>query len=291
MKIRITDYTKLKDIPSGSGLAVHEEKYYIVGDDSPYLFVLDKEFKLLSKTKLIEAKIKGEGRIDKAIKPDFEALEIINHKEILIFGSGSLSPQRDVFLHLSLEADLQLRYYLLTEFYESIKSLAVMRNSELNLEAVAYHNNSLFLFNRSNNLLLKYDYPQWLSYIQGKAELPEPEVKQYQLPSINGIEAKFSGATSTQDGANILFTASVEDTSNAYEDGEILGSFVGLLDSTNNKLGELRGVCRVEDLEKPLKIESVSFIKEISDTQAKIAMLTDDDLGNSILIEALLHYH
>ena len=40
----------LKDVPSASGIAKFQDDFFVIGDDSPFLFRLDKEFNVLSKT-------------------------------------------------------------------------------------------------------------------------------------------------------------------------------------------------------------------------------------------------
>lgn len=289
MKIHITKHIERSDIPSGSGLARSENNYYVVGDDAAFLFALNDDFHLISKTRLIEDEANSEGRIEKAKKPDFEAMEIIDNKEILIFGSGSLSPQRDLFLYIQLES-MQVEKHLLTDFYNSIKALPAMLGVELNIEAVAYQNDRLFLFNRSNNLIMEYEYQQFLNYLQGKEKLSAPITKQYFLPRIEGIQARFSGATEIKGEALLVFTASVENTDNAYDDGEILGSYIGLIDISKGKLGDIYKYCQIPNIQSPLKIESVCVVEKNAANEIRLVLVADNDLGSSTLLEAMLQY-
>src|SRR3712207_8318455 len=66
-------------------------------------------------------------------------------------------------------------------------------------------------------------------------------------PEINGLKAGFSGASFFED--KIFITASVENTNDAYLDGEVLGSFVGYIPRSEEHTSELQSrqylVCRL----------------------------------------------
>ena len=106
MKITVLDIIKLEKIPSGSGIVKSGDTYYIVGDDSPFLFSLNKEFKVIAKTQILDPVNFSDERIIKSKKPDFEAMEMIGQNEIVIFGSGSKAPQRNIFIRILLKDSL-----------------------------------------------------------------------------------------------------------------------------------------------------------------------------------------
>lgn len=288
MRITEINHLDLKNVPSGSGLVKHGDTYYVIGDDSPYLFCLDKVFNIISKTRLVDSGNIIDGRIIKSEKPDFESLEMIGENEMVIFGSGSKSPERDIFIRVLFKDTIEIEKYAFKAFYDKLKSLPILKNSELNIEATAFHKNKILLFNRRKNLIIRFDYKALLSYIKDEIDFPEPEIKEYFLPKINGIESGFSGATTLKNESKIIFTASVEDTDNAYDDGEILGSLIGMIDITNDTLGDISDYCLIPNTEINLKVESVTVEEEISSGKTKVVLVTDDDLGNSIIIEGLL---
>lgn len=167
MKITLFNHLQLDEIPSGSGIAKCGNDYYVIGDDSPFLYKLDENLKIIAKT-LISDAIPTEGnRIIKSEKPDFETLELINENELVVFGSGSKSPQRDVFVRVFLNDPLLIEKYDLSEFYNQLRNLPLFQNSELNIEATAYHEDQLYLFNRRKNLILKFAYQQFLKFLKG----------------------------------------------------------------------------------------------------------------------------
>ena len=81
---------------------------------------------------------------------------------------------------------------------------------------------------------------------------------------INGIESGFSGATIINDQSVIIFTSSVENTDNAYDDGEILGSFICTIDILDNKISNTDKSVIIPDIETPLKVESITIINQIT---------------------------
>ena len=96
-----------------------------------------------------------------------------------------------------------------------------------------------------------------MSFIKGDAPFPIPKIKQYALPTINGIEAGFTGATAFKNESKIIFTAAVENTDNPYDDGEILGSFIRLIDISHNEMNAILVTCTIPNTADKLKVESV----------------------------------
>ena len=287
MTLTIVDEIQLEKIPSGSGIIKSGEIYYVVGDDSPYLYSLNRDFKTISKTPLLDPRDLSE-RILKSEKPDFEGMELIDKNEIVVFGSGSKSPQRNIFLRILLEEPLRIEKYDISDFYSTLIQLPIFKDSELNIEATAFRNNQLFLFNRKPNLIIRFEYKDFLAYLSDGNDFPKLEIRQFSLPKINGIEAGFSGATALMDEPKIIFTASVENNQNAYEDGEILGSLIGILDISDNTISESFEYCHIPTSGANLKVESVTVEKEISSGETKVVLISDDDQGNSTLLTGLL---
>lgn len=290
MKITVLNEIKIENIPSGSGITKVGDIYYVIGDDSPYLFSLDKDFKIISKTPLLDTGDYSGNRISKSQKPDFEALEWIGENELVVFGSGSKSPERDLFLRVFLGDPLIMDRVDLSDFYSQLKNLPIFEDSELNIEATAYRNNHLYLFNRNKNLIIRFEYSALLAYLKEGVAFPTPEIRQFSLPKINGIEAGFSGATALANESKIIFTASVENTDNAYDDGEIMGSIIGILDISDNSVSASYQYCEIPNKGTPLKVESVTVEKEISSGETKVILISDDDQGNSSILPAIIFW-
>src|SRR5690606_26207119 len=128
---------------------------------------LDRNYNVISKLPIIPINNPLTSRIEKAIKPDFEALDLVGENEIIAFGSGSKSPERDIFLRIFINGKEKVKTYHISEFYESLKNLEIMENRELNIEAVAYKNSRIFLFNRGQNVVFSFIYEELISYFEG----------------------------------------------------------------------------------------------------------------------------
>lgn len=285
MEIKITEVKHIADFPSGSGIGQQAGKYYAIGDDSPFLYVFDSNFQLTEKIGLVnpnDFEFK-KNRIKKKQKPDFETLEFISKNELVIFGSGSKSPQRDIFIRVFLNETTKTQYHNLTEFYNHLKQLPELENAELNIEATAFTDGFLYLFNRSNNLIIRFNYDAFITYLTN-GKIPEVETKHIELPQEKNVQIGFSGATAI-DAKTMLFTASAEATDDAYNDGEIIGSWVGELDISDFKHSTVTRYGIIPSADKPLKVESVALCPS-AETDVKVLFITDDDNGNTKIISA-----
>ena len=289
LEIEVIDTKLLHNVPSASGITKAGENFYVVGDDSPYLFKVDDKGTVLDQTPIYSTEFLNGNRLDKAKKPDFEALETINGNEILAFGSGAKSPERDIFLHISLEDSTSFKTYQITEFYNHLRSNKTLGGAHLNIEGVAIYHDIIYLFNRGKNVIFSFKYADLIGYIEGiNPVFPEPETLLYELPIIDGFQSGFSGATILEDENLVIFTASVEKTGTAYNDGEIAGSFIGAIPIKNNTFSNKYSVASVPSSDTPLKVESVTVAEKTPDGKIRIALVTDDDKGNSLRLNCLL---
>jgi hypothetical protein len=289
MDFQLLHKTVSTDVPSASGMVKHLGFHFIVGDDSPYLFKLDGEFALISKFPILpDWGALTTDRIPKKDKPDFEAMEKIGEKELVVFGSGSKSPQRDQFLRIYLTDPLSVKSHSLSNFYGHLKNMPVMKDSELNIEAVAYDQDELFLFNRHKNVVFRMSYPDFINFLESGTGFLKVEAYTFDLPEIKGMEAGFSGATVFQKEHRIIITASVEDTDNAYDDGEILGSFLGMVPISG--LGDKNAIqwCLIKADGKPLKVESVCVDQHRKEKGLGVVLTTDSDGGPSLFLKGIL---
>ena len=284
LNIEILSWQILKEVPSASGIVKFKEDFYVIGDDSPYLFHIDKNFNLLSKTLIYSSeKLQGDA-IPKIDKPDFEAMEMVSETEILIFGSGSKSPERDVCVLVELGKEIIFKEYDISLFYDYIRKMEIMQDYELNIEGLAVYGNLLYLFNRGRNIIFSFSYKEFMTYCKTGTSFPIPKTNLFSLPKINGLEAGFSGATTFKEKPYFIFTAAVEDAPNAYEDGDILGSFIGVIEMKNGEISNEILIKQIPNPGFPLKVESVIIDKIISETQTDLVLVTDNDGSPSEII-------
>jgi hypothetical protein len=303
MQVKILNKILFADIPSASGLEIIEDKIYVVGDDSPYLYVLDlKTLKLTDTIPLFDSKDFGSGRIPKALKPDLECLttiELAGEKYLLALGSGS-APTRDKAYTLKVPvnpgAAAEVREYSLEPLYRILRQNKEMLNGDLlNLEAAAATaQGDLFLWQRAAatgaNVVLQFKTAEFMQSLSGTdTQLPTFVATPFNLPDIAGLSARFSGAYAYQ---NLLFfTASVENTNDAIQDGEVLGSFVGYMpvparESSNTNLPIFTTLIRETDGSTYKgKVESIAIVSSEGQGTYRGLAFTDNDDGASELLE------
>jgi hypothetical protein len=306
MNLSVLKHVHLTTIPSASAVEVINGNIYIVGDDSSFLYVLKYDLTILAEVPLY--KVKAEdlvgNRILKKKKADLECitkLTINGYPHLLILGSGSKSPRRDVAFLVKLPTPYNRKHLVweisLVKWYSFLRMNEEVTGPDgvLNFEAAASTDEYLYIFNRENNATLRFDMPEFIEFIQGHTDsIPFPTVMATELPQIGGIRAGFSGADYFDH--KLFFTAAAENTSNAIDDGEIMGSAVGILsfngeEKTRGKLtGGFTGnvsqftlIPTIQD--RLLKIESISvYEKENEDTYIAIAVSDDDKGGSDILM-------
>lgn len=287
---------KILGIPSASGVSVIGAAIYVIGDNSPWLYKLNREFTITDRIQLNPLIDLPDGIYAKRDKPDFEALATANTdglQKLLVFGSGSKSPQRDVLIVVDPDDLPRLKSYTLVGFYKQLKASGKLTDAELNIEAAEVIGDRLFLFNRRKNLIFEYKLSEFFNYLNEKGENPFPKIYKFSLPDIRGIEAGFTGAGQLPGNQKIIFTATVEDTPNNIDDGEVLGSFIGIF-SLEDLKDQNRPDCipiTADDSEVlKIKVESVTLLDKTKTGEAKILMVTDSDGGISEIINASLKW-
>ncbi len=224
MKCTLLSRTILEGIPSASGIEKVGDTIYIMGDDSPWLFWMNERYEITGKIPVADVSAAVKGKIPKPVKPDLEAMALFRN-ELLLFGSGSKSPQRDVLVRVNIISK-KASTYSLVQFYDHLCTAAKITRDDLNIEAAVIFNTSLLLFNRGNNCIYETDIEALLAFSSGAENMPSVKIFRITLPMLQEIQAGFSGACLSTDSQQIIFTASVENTPNWVDDGEILGSFI-----------------------------------------------------------------
>ncbi|MCO6499680.1 MAG: hypothetical protein J5I47_04780 [Vicingus serpentipes] len=291
MIVRIIQHKLITGLPSASGITILNNSLYIIGDDTPFLYKLDEDFFISEQIKIHDAVPGLDGRISKQIKPDLEAITEVKwgkDKDILIFGSGSKSPEREALIRIDMDKLPDVQHYSLDKIYDKIKDIKSVSDEDLNIEGAGTSDDRLYLLNRGKNYLFEFDLEDFKKYLQGEKErVPEPKSYQFTLPEIDGIEAGFSGACLLPNEKKMIFTASVENTSDWINDGEVLGSFIGIIPLKNLK--ECKPICVqvVDDKSLPYsgKIESITIRSMNPDGSYSALAVTDNDDGESELLE------
>jgi hypothetical protein len=289
MNIRLIDYKEIKDFPSGSALEFFNDRLYIAGDDAKQLLVLNKRWKELERIKLFEHPA---DRIPKDVKTDLESslrLSADGHPELLLLGSGSAA-QRNKGILVNVDSGNKEEKSL-DIFYDRVRKAGI---KELNIEAATVVNEyAIFcnrgnLTNRSNHLIItKLDFwknQQDVELIVLKMELPVNDA------NVIGI----SGLTYSAKNDWLIFTASTEVTQNAYDDGEIGESYIGLIENASRKIGrksmKVNGILPLSQFDKSFvkkKVESLCIQRDKTG-RLKLHLVADNDTGITYLFKIRL---
>ena len=223
-------------IGSASGLIYKDNSLFIIGDNSGFLYEYSIPEQKLQQHAIIE---NASANIIKSEKPDFEAITHFGDT-LYVFGSGS-TQKRNQMIEINTVAK-EIRTNDLTDLYGVMQSFGEIKAEDFNIEGAIYTGEEWYLFNRGNGKSAK----NVVFTIQGKNLVNEFNLisNNYKLPKIKGVRSSFTDAVAIDD--KIYFLATSEDTTSTYEDGEVLGSFIGCIDT------------------KTMKID---FTKKISDTK------------------------
>ncbi len=293
MQLDIVRRQFLSGIPSASGIELTDQGIFVMGDDAEHLFQLNEKFEIVSQIRVArQLALAGSLRIPKAEKPDFEAMAALPDGRLLLFGSGSKSPQRDsVALVEPISGDVA--HFSIAVLYEKTKAEAQLAEGALNIEAALVHDGLLYLFNRGENLIAACPLEPLLAHLQSGSACPEPQLRRVQLPSHAGGTAGFSGAAHLPGSGLALFTASVEQTDNWVDDGEVGGSLIGCLPLNGGKgLEPIAPFClpiQAANGDWCIKVESIAVIGNPTPGAYRLLFVTDNDDGSSEIIEAVLN--
>lgn len=289
MRLEVNGRIELTGVPSASGIEFYKDSFYIIGDNSAWLYHFNSAFKGLEKYQIHHQLNHVNDTIPKKEKPDFEATALVtssDHTLLYIFGSGSKSHTRDILVKVDLKNPRNYESISLEKFYSHLKAGGI---TELNIEGAVYANGYFYLLNRAENSIIHFAYSEFEAFLN--LSVQELKFTQYifVLPIVDHVQAAFSGGTLIPGTDTMIFTASLEQTDNWIDDGAVLGSYVGMIEL--DRLADTRAlkVAPVVDGSGALKIkvESVT-VRSVNGHKIELIMVTDSDGGSSELIEANL---
>lgn len=299
MKISIVRRATLDEIASASAVEVVSGIIYILSDDSSCLYKIKHDLTVLEKIVLYPSSFENPERIAKADKADLEAmgqLSINGYKHLFLMGSGSKGLQREKSFLVKLPTNYNRKHIVWEVNTNSLYNLlrshdGISATGEINLEGLAFGEENVYILNRGNasgikNVVLSFSKVEFIEYIQGHTEgVPFPSIHPVELPALDGVKTGFTGADFFD--GQFWFTCSAEDTPNPYDDGEVKGSLLGLLELSQVSNGrfmeeriKLKETVSFQD-EKGTpftgKIESVSVYEEDQEGVYTALAVTDND--------------
>ncbi|MFN8282252.1 MAG: hypothetical protein U0U67_03510 [Chitinophagales bacterium] len=278
---------KIIDYPSGSALEFYKNTLFVIGDDINYILCLNADWNETGRINLFD--FDGE-RIPKPDKPDLECATIIDDM-LYIVGSGSKSPQRDVAFWIDLNNNDSVKKISTASFNNLFRERHFFK--EMNIEGFTDCKNKLLFFNRATteqaNHLIITDHNIL------KKKFPDKfKVIPIDIDTLNGIQLGISGACYDDENDILFLSASAENTNNAYDDGEIIGSVLAIVENADKQLSQsaltIQNYVELDKIDiafSKQKIESVCIIHS-ENKNYKLVLVADNDDGKSVLFEVNL---
>jgi len=273
---------------SASGIECLNNQLYIIGDDANYILILDKELLPIDSILLQD---KAENRIPKTIKPDLECISVTPEGKLLLMGSGSKPPFRDI-AWLTDTVPGKMDSIKLDTFYSRLRENGFPL---LNIEGLCHTPNGIIISNRGNQsipenhlLFLENNFWQNQSSCSYNAI---PVIIQNDNKSFGGVSGLYYSSISDK----LILSVSTEDTQSNTEDGEIGKSYLCIINNASI-LKNRKAIIpdRVIDLEAidsrfyKQKIESVCIMEETKNNFL-LTLVADNDNGSSTLFKVLIH--
>lgn len=292
--ISILQFIDIENISAGSGICQTENGLWVIGDDSPYLHLIDENGEIQDKYLLSGIPSSGQVNYSKSIKPDFEAIDVFNDT-LLIIGSGSQAFTRDTaYVFDSKNRRLLLKkslHNLYQKFY--LQGDFPIGNS-INLEGLANDGIFFYFFHRGNvcgnNRIYRVNKKEMINYLfNSQSTLPDFTSYVFDLPMINGKQSGFSGACYSPQENALYLTISVEETNDVYNDGEILGSFIGKI-QINNQMNKKLGYWPIKDSSYLFELSKMETLYTLEGRSSGIQFfgLSDNDNGKTGFYQFIL---
>lgn len=290
-----TQPNRRSHLSAASGLVQVGPWLYVVADDELHLgkFLLEG-----NANGELHRCFTGELPIDieerKAEKPDIEVLTLIpqlhnrSQQALLAMGSGSKKNRcQSAMIPLDQKGNISAPAEIIdfSQFYEFLKN----EIGKVNIEGATIVQDYIFLFQRGNkknklNASIRIELDDFYRLLSQPHQYYEPPIKitAYDLGEIDQVPFCFTDATSLSTG-EIIFTASAENTSDAYLDGACMGSVIGIINSEGN-------LCFLEKIEKKIKIEGISAKTEGKAIELLLVSDADDATHPAQLYSAKINY-
>lgn len=287
-KVQIRQRTVLVGIGALSGIERVQDALYFIGDDVAYVRKTNLSLHTFENIHLFNQH-QNTQPMDKAQKPDIEGMGAAHWQGqnwLLLLGSGSTERRKSI-RRINLDTQQADELYS-AENYNFFEQQVIDSNGhELNLEAISADDSQVYIMQRGH-----LDGQHWgiafdlNKFFHGVA-LADAFRSRFFLhpPHIDGFASGISGMCTVNTG-QMLCTASVETSANSYDDGEILGSFVGWIDLHHgHEHWQLLTDAQGQALR--VKVEGITLL-ESTPHGLHCWLVTDNDGGDSEVIEVFL---
>lgn len=256
-------FFQILGIGATSGLVFENDTLFLISDSSSFLYEYNLNTERLNKIEISE---NSQESIEKKDKPDFESI-LKNGDTLFVLGSGSTEKRMiSVSYHTKTKNSVTTD---LTYLFAKISESTGVDKENLNIEGIVNDKNKWFLFQRGNG------YTSQNGIFVLEESLTNPTLINYIpiiLPKEKGVNVTFTDAVLVED--KIYFLATAEDSHSTYEDGIVLGSWVGVLNPQNYE------VEFIEKITDKHKFEGITVYKN---AKSEITFLLCEDNDSEIL--------
>lgn len=262
-KIKLELFFRILGIGATSGLVFENESLFLISDSSSFLYEYNLKSEKLDKIELFKNSLES---IEKKDKPDFESIIKIGDS-IFLLGSGSTEKRMLLAsYHTKTKKSISTD---LTALFEKIAESTGVDKENMNVEGVVNYQNKWLLFQRGNG------FASQNGVFVVEESLTNPSLITYVpilLPKEKNVNVTFTDAVLVED--QIYFLASAEDSSSTYEDGAVLGSWIGALNPENFELDF------IEKISSSHKFEGITIYKN---SKSKITFLLCEDNDSEMM--------
>lgn len=281
-------------VSAASGLVAVGPWLYVVADDALHLAIFPREGTAPGRVvPLFPGELPLESQARKAAKPDLEALCRLEaftgfpHGALLAVPSGSTAARNQGAV-LALAADGTLSGEARAVDFTALYAQLTRELGPLNVEGAAVAGGRLRLLQRGNSdkgtdALVDLDHERVLRALEAGRALGADTVrtvKRWELGRAGTVRLSFTDASPLPDG-RMVFTAAAEDTRDAYADGPVAGSAVGVLAPDGTPLF-------LDGVDAKVKLEGVSAWVEGGRVRVLLVADADDPAVPAPLLEAVL---
>ncbi len=269
-------------VRAASGLAMEGSQLIVIQDDASFLAVVTPSG--VSAVKLPRG-LDGRRRFEVSLgnkldKLDLESCVVVDD-ELWAFGSGSL-PIRDKVCVVQHGVP---RVREAGPLFNRIRDLL---GGAVNIEGAARVHDELWLFHRGNTgpddqgpAVIRFDLPALRTWLAAEGALPAiSSIDGYDLGAVDGVRLGFTDAVA--DGDHVFYLATAERTPNAIDDGQIVGSQIGVIHD-----GQVRAATLVAPDGAPVKAEGIT-LDRARPQHAWVALDCDDPDQPALLFDVEL---
>lgn len=266
-KIKLELFFKLVGLGATSGLVIDGDSLFLISDNGSFLYEYHFQSSKLESIRLFE---NSQANLLKSEKLDFESIVKHNYS-LFLFGSGS-TEKRMTAVEYNLK-NKNINTIDLTPLFTQIKISTGIDSKNINIEGVVKYNKKWLFFQRGNGTAAQNGVIQFENTFINPTKMNFIPIV---LPQFNNVNATFTDAILVKD--KIYFLATAENSNSTYEDGNVLGSWIGILNADTLQLEFYAQISNQN------KMEGITLYKN---SKAEIEFLLCEDNDTDILEAAI----